>query len=90
MDGIRLAGTANPERCAVTSVDFVNIDNGEAAYILDSRYDIKVRSGLHCAPLAHKALGTFPRGTVRFSFGFFNTADDVAAAVTAIKEMTSA
>lgn len=90
VDGIRLAGTANPERCAVTSVDFVNIDNGEAAYILDTRYDIKVRSGLHCAPLAHKALGTFPQGTVRFSFGFFNTADDVAAAVTAIKEMTSA
>jgi len=45
--------------------------------ILDSEFDIFVRVGLHCAPLAHKTLGTFPEGTVRFSMGYFNTLQDV-------------
>jgi selenocysteine lyase/cysteine desulfurase len=46
------------------------------AYRLDVEYGIMVRSGLHCAPLAHKTLGTFPEGTLRFSFGYFNTEHD--------------
>jgi len=45
--------------------------------ILDSEYDIFVRVGLHCAPLAHKTLGTYPEGTVRFSMGYFNTLQDI-------------
>lgn len=87
--GVNIAGCAAKRRCAVTSLDFANVDNGQAAYLLDSRYDIKTRSGLHCAPLAHKALGTFPRGTVRFSFGWANTADEVKAAAKAVREIAS-
>ena len=49
----------------------------DAGHILDSKFDIFVRAGLHCAPLAHKTLGTFPEGTVRFSMGYFNTLQDV-------------
>lgn len=49
----------------------------DAGHLLDSKFDIFVRAGLHCAPLAHKTLGTFPEGTVRFSMGYFNTLQDV-------------
>ncbi|HHT9117553.1 MAG TPA: aminotransferase class V-fold PLP-dependent enzyme, partial [Candidatus Hypogeohydataceae bacterium YC38] len=57
--------------------------------LLDESFDIAVRSGLHCAPFTHKELGTFPEGTVRISPGYFNTEDDVAQAVCALKEIAS-
>jgi len=50
----------------------------EAGDLLDSEHDILVRTGLHCAPLAHETLGTYPEGTIRVSFGYFNTLEDVA------------
>ena len=46
--------------------------------ILDQAFDIKVRTGLHCSPAAHKTLGTFPKGTVRLSPGYFNTMEEIA------------
>lgn len=45
--------------------------------MLDNEFGISTRSGLHCAPLAHKTIGSFPNGTVRFSLGFFNTLEDI-------------
>jgi len=60
-----------------------------AGTILDASFRIAVRTGLHCAPSTHRVLGTFPRGAVRASFGFFNTADHVRALVTAIAEIVS-
>jgi len=71
-------------RESVFSLVFKNRDQGEAAYLLERDYGILTRSGLHCAPLAHQTLGTFPQGSVRFSFGYFTTADDVDAALLAI------
>lgn len=59
----------------------------EAGKILNNRFDILVRVGLHCAPLAHKALGTFPDGTIRLSMGYFNTREDIETAVAAIREI---
>lgn len=59
------------------SIEFKNMDNSMLSYILDSKYGIATRSGLHCAPLAHKAIGSFPNGTVRFSLGFFNKIEDI-------------
>ena len=59
----------------------------EAGAVLDEQFDIAVRPGLHCAPYAHKHLGTFPQGTVRVSVGFSTTADDVRRAAAAIDEM---
>ena len=50
---------------------------GEAGAILDQAFDIKVRAGLHCAPIAHKTFGTFPRGTIRLSPGYFNTMQEI-------------
>ena len=64
-------------RTGVVSLAFRKTDNAEAAFILDDRFGIMTRCGLHCAPLAHRTLGTFPEGTVRFSFGHFNTEEEV-------------
>lgn len=72
-------------RVGVISVDFVGQDNAACAYRLESEFGILTRCGLHCAPAAHKTLGTFPRGTVRFSPGFSSTEEDVDAAVRAIR-----
>ena len=76
-------------RIAVVSLDFAQLDNAEVAARLDSDYGIMTRCGLHCAPNAHQTLGTYPRGTVRFSFGHFNSADDIDYIISAIKEILS-
>ena len=74
-------------RTAVVSVQTLTIDCADAAFRLDSEYGIATRVGLHCAPNAHKTLGTFPVGTVRFSFGIFNTEAEIDAAVKALSEI---
>jgi cysteine desulfurase family protein len=90
IDGIRLAGLPTTEgRVGVVSVDFVNGDNGLCAFQLEQKYGIMTRVGLHCAPLAHKSLGTFPEGTVRFSIGPFNTEEDIDTAVKAVAELAA-
>ena len=72
------------------SVVSINV-NGKApsdvAFQLDKEFGIMVRAGLHCAPLVHKSLGTFPQGTVRFSFGFYNTSKDVDYTLNALKKI---
>jgi len=60
---------------------------GEVGVILDQIFDIKVRTGLHCSPVAHKSLRTFPSGTVRVSPGFFNTVEDMEMTIEAIKKI---
>ena len=74
-------------RVGVISLDFPGRDNAEVADALEQRFGILTRCGLHCAPSAHKILGTFPRGTVRFSLGYANTADEVDAALNAVEAM---
>ncbi|GAA0726587.1 aminotransferase class V-fold PLP-dependent enzyme [Clostridium malenominatum] len=61
------------EYTATVSINLANIDNSYAGYLLDKEFNIMTRTGMHCSPLAHKTLGTFPSGTLRFSLGFFNT-----------------
>lgn len=56
----------------------------QAAFELDDTYGIMTRVGLHCAPSAHKTLGTFPEGTIRFSFGWWNTKEEIERAVEAL------
>lgn len=86
IDGIRIVGPAGREnRVGTVSLDFTGSDNADVAYRLDAEYGIMTRCGLHCAPLAHKSLGTYPQGTVRFAFGYMNTAEDVRYAADAIK-----
>ena len=84
---IGLRGTEN--RVGVVSIQTVSVDCADAAFRLDYEYGIMTRVGLHCAPNAHKTLGTFPTGTIRFSFGNFNTEDDVDAAIAALTAICS-
>jgi cysteine desulfurase family protein len=68
---------------------FESVHPHEAGAILKDRYEISVRVGLHCAPLAHKALGSFPDGTVRFSLGYFNTLEEVEIAASAVRKIAA-
>lgn len=83
--GVRVVGKPGTEgRCAVVSVDFPGRDNARAAYELESRWGILTRCGLHCAPRAHRTLGTYPQGTVRFTPGHATTAEEIDRAVAAV------
>ncbi|WP_443742133.1 aminotransferase class V-fold PLP-dependent enzyme [Tractidigestivibacter sp.] len=85
---VRVCGRHDAEkRVGVVSLATPGRDEAEAATLLDELYHISVCVGLHCAPSAHKTIGTFPTGAVRFSFGFFNTEDDVDYALDALKEL---
>lgn len=87
---IRLAGPWTLEnRAGVISVDFLEQDNAEAAFCLEQRYGILTRCGLHCAPAAHRTLGTFPQGTVRFSTGWYTAPEEVSAATAAVREIAA-
>lgn len=76
------------EQGAVVSINIGDEDSSEISYILDEKYDIQVRPGLHCAPLAHKTIGTFEQGVVRFSFGPFNTHEEIDYALKALFEIS--
>lgn len=73
-------------RTSVVSITTDKLDLATLAYNLDAKYGISTRVGLHCAPNAHKTLGTYPTGTVRFSFGWNNTLAEVNAAIKALRE----
>ena len=86
--GVRTVGLDTPEgRAAIVSVDFYEDDNARIAFELENRYGILTRVGLHCAPRAHQTLGTYPGGTVRFSFGWDNTMAEVAYALEALERI---
>lgn len=89
IDGVKIYCKDLPDdtTTAIVSVSFDNIDNALASFLLEDKYGIMTRSGLHCALSAHKAMGSYPRGTVRFSFGCFNTNDDVDFTVNAVREI---
>ena len=85
IDGINIVGKQNiQDRTAVVSITIDGMDPASIAYELESTYYIMTRVGLHCAPRAHQTLGTYPEGTVRFSFGYANTLKDVESALSAL------
>ena len=75
------------DRTAVVSITIDDMDAASIAYELESNYHIMTRVGLHCAPRAHQTLGTYPEGTVRFSFGYANTLEDVEVALSALHKI---
>jgi cysteine desulfurase family protein len=87
--GLRVLGPGAGEgnRVATVSVALEGRSSSDVAGLLEEGHGIMVRSGLHCAPLAHEAYGTFPGGATRFSFGPFNTEGDAMAAVRALRGM---
>ena len=88
IDGIQVIGHEGIEnRVPVVSLQCDWMDEAELAFLLDSEYGIMTRVGMHCAPNAHKTLGTFPRGTIRFSFGYENTKEEVEQVLQAIRKI---
>ena len=86
---IRLLGARDTHRhVGVFSIDFLQRDNAEIAYRLEEEYGILTRCGLHCAPDAHRSFGTFPKGTVRFSFSPATTTDEIESAIRAIHSLS--
>ncbi len=88
--GVKIYGLAQPKlQAAVVSINIGQGDSGEMSYVLDKLYGIATRAGLHCAPLAHKTIGTFEQGTIRFSIGYFNTHQDIEAAIQAVRQIAA-
>jgi len=86
--GVIVYGGLDAElQTAAVSFNIAGMEPSEVGLRLDEEYGIMCRVGLHCAPAAHKTLGTFPVGTVRFGLGPFNTAEEVDAAVVAVERL---
>jgi cysteine desulfurase/selenocysteine lyase len=77
------------DRCGVVSFNVAAMTCSEVGTLLDQRYDVMSRVGLHCAPGAHRTLGTFPTGTVRFGFSPLNTLEEVEHAVAGVAEIAA-
>ena len=78
------------DRCrqvAIVSFNLRGCEPAEVGAILDQAFDIKVRTGLHCAAAAHRTFGTYPQGSIRFSLGYFNTAQEIDFALEALKKI---
>ncbi len=85
---IRVYGTKNPKTtAAAVSINVDGLDNGDLSFMLEQCFGIMTRSGLHCSPLAHRTIGSFPQGTLRFSFGWSNTLSEVENILKALTEI---
>lgn len=90
LDAVKIYGTLDINMHApVVSINIGDTGSSEISYILDQSFDIATRSGLHCAPEAHRTIGTLEQGTVRFSFGYYNTIEQINTALAAIQQITN-
>jgi selenocysteine lyase/cysteine desulfurase len=88
IEGVIIYGGCNPDRqTATVSFNLTGMSPSAAAQQLDEEYDIMCRPGLHCAPAAHRTIGTFPEGTIRFSMGYFNTPEEIDYAISAVYDL---
>lgn len=85
LSNVNVYGDFKGARTGVVSINIAGYESGEVADELMDRFEIATRSGAHCAPLAHRALGTVDTGAVRFSFSYFNTMEDVDTAARAVR-----
>jgi cysteine desulfurase family protein len=88
--GVEIYGVKSPERqIGPVSIRIKGLEPAEVGKLMDERYSIACRPGLHCAPGTHRFLGTYPAGTVRFSFGYFNTEEHLESAIRAVNEVAA-
>jgi len=85
---IKIIGPADlKEQVPTFSITAGDRDLGQLSFELDEKYNVMTRSGLHCAPFAHKTLGTFPAGSLRFSIGYFNTMQEIEYSLKALNDI---
>ena len=90
IEGIKVYGVKDiNKKIAVVSFSIEGMTPSDISYILDREFNIMSRPGLHCAPSAHRTMGSFPEGTVRFGFGIFNTEEEIKIAIEAIEKIAS-
>lgn len=88
VDGLKVYGPpSDSARTSVVAFNFERINSSDASQIFEEEYGILSRAGLHCAPSAHKTIGSFPGGTNRFSFSFFNTEKEINTAIDAVRNL---
>jgi cysteine desulfurase / selenocysteine lyase len=88
--GVRVYGVTDPEkRSSVVLFDMDGLDPAEIGDRLDGEFGIAARVGLHCAPDAHKTMGTYPIGGVRLSPGYFNTEEDIDRTIEAVSAISA-
>lgn len=87
IEKIKVYKSLTNEQGPVISLNIDGVDSGDLAQILDEEFGIFVRSGFHCAPLAHKTIGTYEQGAVRFSFGYFNTYEEIEFVLSVLKNI---
>ena len=88
IENIEIIGKKNiDKRTGILSLDFTDKDNGIISHVLSKDFGIMTRCGMHCAPSAHKTLGTFPRGTVRFGLSHFNTLEEIEYTLNSINRV---
>jgi cysteine desulfurase/selenocysteine lyase len=88
--GVVVHGSGNADlQCGVVSFNIAGTVPSEVGLVLDETFEIMARTGLHCAPSAHRTIGTFPAGSVRFSFGWFNTPAEIERALHALQQIAS-
>jgi selenocysteine lyase/cysteine desulfurase len=86
--GLAMLGPADlSRRTAVVSMVVDGYVPDQLAFVLDQVFDVATRAGLHCAPQAHRVAGTLATGALRFSPGFFNTADEMRVAAEAVRSI---
>jgi cysteine desulfurase family protein len=82
---VKLYGSKNGgDRIAILSFNIEHLSPSEVSFCLEKEFGILCRPGLHCAPLAHKTIGTFPMGTVRFSLSYFNNEEEIEKTLHAV------
>ena len=90
IDGIKIYGSDNVMlRLGVISFNLKDRDPAEVAFILDHQEQISVRVGLHCAPDAHRIIGTYPTGTIRISPGYFTTEEEIERFLKVMEKITN-
>lgn len=88
IEGITLYGTKdNTNRVGVISLNIMDLNPQRVGHMLNEKYGIMVRTGLHCAPCAHRTIGTIDRGTIRLGLGYFNTQQDIDCFIGAVKDI---
>lgn len=88
LEGMTLYGPGDPkQQTGVVSFNIAGLSPAEVGLALDEIYGIMARVGLHCAPAAHHTGGTFPSGTVRFGWSWFNTEAQVDVALDALRSL---
>ena len=87
--GVQIYGPSDASRqISVVSFNIDGMTPSEVSFDFDEQFDIMSRPGLHCAPSAHRTIGTFPGGTVRLSFGCFNTEEEIRCALDALRKLS--